>query len=218
MKTAHLQFSLSLTLALGLSTSISTFAKGPGPGGGHARPVHARTPLIHEREGAQQARIAEGVRSGELTGAEAKQLRSEEKGIREDAKAARADGVVTPAERNSLQQELNQTSKDIYQDKHNAEKGVPMPPPLPRPPGAPLSWRQHEQNHRIAQGVRSGQLTKEEAKGLRQSEKSVRSEAKEFRSDGQVTSEERQKLRSDLNDASQKIFQEKHDGDTVAKP
>ena len=92
-----------------------------------------------------------------------------------------------------------------------------MPPPLPPPPGAGPSWRQHEQNHRIAQGVRSGQLTKEEAQGLRQGEKSVRAERKEFRSDGQFTQQERQKVRSDLNEQSQKIYQEKHDGDTAPK-
>jgi hypothetical protein len=37
------------------------------------------------------------------------------------ARAYRADGKLTPAERKDLHQDLNQTSKDIHQEKHDSE-------------------------------------------------------------------------------------------------
>ena len=86
------------------------------------KPKHLKhTPGVTRREANQEARIAEGVKSGELTKSEAKQLQGEEKAIRTEKRAYKADGVVTPAERKDLHQDLNQASKDINAEKHDAE-------------------------------------------------------------------------------------------------
>ncbi|HEY8118518.1 MAG TPA: hypothetical protein VIE91_04700 [Methylophilaceae bacterium] len=79
------------------------------------------TPRVNAREHIQHKRIAEGVRSGELTKSEATSLRSEQKSIRTEKQADKADGVVTKAERKGLHQDLNQASRDIHADKHNTE-------------------------------------------------------------------------------------------------
>lgn len=74
--------------------------------------------------------------------------------------------------------------------------------------------RQHRQKERIKQGVRSGELTRDEAKGIREEGKAIREKERAFKSDGVVTKEERKELHQDLNERSKNIAQEKHDADT----
>ena len=85
----------------------------------------------------------------------------------------------------------------------------------PRDPG--VNQRQHNQQDRIKQGVRSGQLTKEETKDLRSEQKAIRQEERAYKSDGKLTKEERKDLHQDLNALSKDIYQEKHDADVRPK-
>ncbi|MEK6525530.1 MAG: hypothetical protein AABZ22_01520 [Nitrospirota bacterium] len=73
--------------------------------------------------------------------------------------------------------------------------------------------REHRQKQRIKEGVRSGELTREEAKGLRREQREIRAKERAMRSDGVVTREERKELRQDLNEASKHIAEEKHDAE-----
>lgn len=77
------------------------------------------TPNVSKRQIQQQKRIAEGVRSGELTAKETANLEMREAKIQADKRAAKADGVVTSAERAKLHAEENHVSRKIYQKKHN---------------------------------------------------------------------------------------------------
>lgn len=79
------------------------------------------TPRVNAREHRQHERIAQGVKSGELTKGEATSLRDEQKSIRTEKRAYKADGVVTKAERKDLRQDQNQASRHIAADKHNTE-------------------------------------------------------------------------------------------------
>ena len=79
-----------------------------------------------------------------------------------------------------------------------------------RDPG--VKARERVQRERIQQGVKSGELTHGEAKGLRKEERGIRKEERQFKSDGHLTEAERAKLHSDLNKTSKHIYQEKHDG------
>jgi len=74
-----------------------------------------------------------------------------------------------------------------------------------------VNARQHKQHARIAQGVKSGELTKAEAKDLRGDQRGIRKEERAFKSDGKLTKDERQELNQDQNAASKEIYQEKHD-------
>ena len=74
-----------------------------------------------------------------------------------------------------------------------------------------VNKHQHHQNQRIAQGVKSGELTKGEAKDLAGDQKEIRQEERQFKSDGNLTKEERQELHQDQKAASKEIYQEKHD-------
>jgi hypothetical protein len=84
-----------------------------------------------------------------------------------------------------------------------------------RDPG--VNQRQYNQQHRINQGVRSGQLTGQETHQLRQEEKQVRQEERTYKSDGRMTKDERKNLHQDLNQISKDIYTEKHDGEVRPK-
>ena len=84
--------------------------------------AQTNTPVVTERQENQQARIAEGVKSGELTKREAARLHAEQRTIRAEKRMAKADGKVTPAERAKLRRDQNRASADIYRQKHDAQK------------------------------------------------------------------------------------------------
>lgn len=75
---------------------------------------------INQRQHHQHERIAQGVKSGELTRSEAKDLRGDQRELRQKERAYKADGQLTKAERVDLHKDLNANSKEIYADKHNA--------------------------------------------------------------------------------------------------
>lgn len=77
-----------------------------------------------------------------------------------------------------------------------------------------VNAREHRQKERVEQGVRSGQLTKDEAKKLRAQQREIRQEEKQYRADGKFTKEERKDVQRDLNQASKDIYKEKHDAET----
>jgi polyhydroxyalkanoate synthesis regulator phasin len=77
-----------------------------------------------------------------------------------------------------------------------------------------VNTRQHHQQHRIAEGVRSGELTRGEAKDLRGDRRETRQKEQVYKSDGKLTHDERQDLRQDMRESSHEIHQEKHDGDS----
>lgn len=178
----------------------------------YAQEGKKRTPRAKKKQQNQEQRIKQGVRSGELTKEEAQELREGEKEIRGMKKDARSDGTVTKKERQELHKALNEQSKDIDQEKHDGNKGEPRPGNYKkRTPGA--AGRQMHQKSRINQGIKSGELTKDEAKDLREGEKEIRDMKKDARSDGTVTQEERKELNRELNEQSKEIYEEKHDGD-----
>ncbi len=77
-----------------------------------------------------------------------------------------------------------------------------------------VNHRQDNQHDRISQGVKSGQLTKEEAKSVASTQKEIRQEEAQYKSDGILTKDERKDLQQDLHAASKDIYEEKHDSET----
>ena len=77
------------------------------------------TPRIERREARQDARIHQGVRSGELTPGEAARLRAGQRHVDRMEGRAKADGVVTPRERARIGRAQNNESRRIYRLKHN---------------------------------------------------------------------------------------------------
>ena len=69
----------------------------------------------------QQDRIAQGVKSGQLTAGETSKLEHQETGINQEERGMRAEdnGHLTAQDRHTLAAQQNQESKRIYRDKHN---------------------------------------------------------------------------------------------------
>lgn len=67
----------------------------------------------------QHTRIKNGVKSGELTKAETRNLAHDQREIRQDVREARADGNVTRGERKDIRKEQRKESREIFRKKHN---------------------------------------------------------------------------------------------------
>ena len=66
------------------------------------------------------------------------------------------------------------------------------------------------QKKRIKKGVKSGELTKPEARRLVREQKKIRRDEKAAKADGKVTPRERAKLQREQNKASRDIARKKH--------
>lgn len=77
---------------------------------------------VNSRQGNQQQRISQGVRSGQLTPGETRNLENRDSSINREARADRAanGGDLTARERQQINQRQNNVSRSIYNDRHNA--------------------------------------------------------------------------------------------------
>jgi hypothetical protein len=75
-----------------------------------------------------------------------------------------------------------------------------------------INHREHRQERRINQGVRSGELTRNEARHLRNDERRIRDDKRMAKADGHVTRGERRHLRHEENRTSRAIYRDKHNG------
>jgi hypothetical protein len=76
---------------------------------------------IADRKENQQDRIAQGVKSGQLTAGETAHLENKEAKINKETRADRAanGGKLTSAEKTQVNRQQNRLSNKIYKDKHN---------------------------------------------------------------------------------------------------
>jgi hypothetical protein len=162
---------------------------------------------INQRKENQQDRIANGIQSGELTAGETKNLEKKESAINHEEHDMRKldNGHLTSADRATLNQQQNVVSKDIYQDKHNARvQNVD--------PKSEVGQRERNQQERIAQGVKSGQLTAGETAHLEGRESAINKEVHNERAanGGKLTGAERRQVNRQENRTSNAIYSKKH--------
>lgn len=167
-----------------------------------------RDPGVNARQDNQRSRIQQGVRSGELTRRETRRVADTQRDIRQLERAYQSDGTLTGAERRDLHHEQNQASRQIHRQKHDDQDRTVSSPTV-RDPG--VNRRQANQTARIAQGVKSGDLTRNEAQELRTERRDIRELEQGYKSDGTLTKDERVDLHQQLNQQSREIYEEKHD-------
>jgi len=173
-------------------------------------------PSIAQRKENQQDRIANGVQSGQLTAGETSKLETKEAAINGETRADRAanGGKLTAAEKTQINGQQNQVSKQIYQDKHNANTA--------QYGNNKVGQRRENQQDRIAQGIKSGQLTAGETAKLENQQKGINQQVKADRSanGGKLTAGEKTQVNHEQNQASKNIYRKKHNGATQggAKP
>ena len=196
------------SVALGQDTSSS----GSSTQGSGTTTSTQKQPSIANRKENQQDRIANGVKSGQLTAGETSNLESKEAAINGETRADRAanGGKLTPAEKQQINQQQNQVSKQIYQDKHNANTA--------HYGNNAVGQRRENQQDRIAQGIKSGQLTAGETAKLENQQKGINQQVKADRAanGGKLTQGEKKQINKEQNAASKNIYNKKHNANTQA--
>jgi hypothetical protein len=167
-------------------------------------------PEVAQRKENQQDRIAQGVKSGQLTAGETANLETKEAAINGETRADRAanGGKLTSAEKKQINQQQNQLSKQIYQDKHNANTA--------HYGNNEVGQRRENQQDRIAQGIKSGQLTAGETAKLENQQKNINQQVHADRqaNGGTLTQGEKQQINKEQNAASKNTYNKKHNGKT----
>lgn len=87
----------------------------------HGNPHDAAYRSVNDRQVRQQDRIAQGVRSGELTPGETAHIEHQESAIHHEVRSDRQanGGRLTPQEHRQVEHQQNHESREIHRDKHN---------------------------------------------------------------------------------------------------
>src|SRR6266481_3667325 len=178
-----------------------------------ATPAAKPKPTVAQRKENQQDRIAQGVKSGQLTAGETANLETKEAAINGETKADRAanGGKLTAAEKKQINGQQNQLSKQIYKDKHNANAA--------HYGNNKVGQRRENQQDRIAQGIKSGQLTAGETAKLENQQKGINQQVSADRkaNGGTLTASEKKQVNKEQNAASKNIYHKKHKAQAQAQ-
>ena len=161
---------------------------------------------VNDRRTDQQRRIANGVQSGQLTAGETKRLETREANVNREIKTDRAadGGKLTEQERRQVNRQQNNLSRSIYKDKHNAAQADFG--------NTEVGQRRENQQDRIAQGIRSGQMTAGEAARTENREQNINRSIATDRAanDGKLTAQERKNINQRQNKVSGQIYRQNH--------
>ncbi len=161
---------------------------------------------IAQRKDNQQDRIAQGIDSDQLTAGETKNLETKEADVNKEEHTMRSedDGHLTAADRAKLDNQQNHLSNQIYDDKHNANTA--------QYGNGEIGQRRQDQQDRIAQGVKSGQLTAGETAHLENQQQGVNKEISGDRqaNGGKLTGLDKKAINQSQNNASRNIYAKKH--------
>lgn len=189
----------------------STASSNPTTSGTPApTPPPNKPPTVQQRKNDQQNRIANGVQSGQLTAGETKNLEGKEAGLNKEERNMRSqdNGHLTAADRTRLNRQQNRLSNQIYTDKHNAAQA--------HYGNNEVGQRRQNQQDRIAQGIKSGQLTAGETKKLENQQQGINREVHGMRqaNGGKLTNADKKAVNQQQNKASTNIYNKKHNDAT----
>jgi hypothetical protein len=222
MKATFLKWAmLPLAVVLvGAASSTTVLAQDPSSSqsGSSASPTPAAKPdpSVAQRKENQQDRIGNGVQSGQLTAGETSKLETKEAAINGETRADRAanGGKLTAAEKAKINGQQNHLSNQIYKDKHNANTA--------QYGNNKVGQRRENQQDRVAQGIKSGQLTAGETAKVENQQKGINQQVAADRkaNGGKLTTGEKAQVNHEQNQASRNIYRKKHNGATQgsAKP
>ena len=166
----------------------------------------AQSSEVGQRNENQQDRIAQGLKSGQLTAGETANLEKKDSAINQEVHADRAlnGGKLTAAEKAQVNQQQNKVSGQIYNDKHNAA--------TQHYGNNEVDARRENQQDRIADGIASGKLNAAQTARIEKGEAAINHEVHTDRSlnGGKLTPGERKTVNQQQNVASNKIYRAKH--------
>jgi hypothetical protein len=162
----------------------------------------------------QEQRIEQGLKSGELSTAEAAHLQKQEAKVDHMQAHALKDGQVSDAEKQRIAAQQNQTSQAIREAKTNEVKGNPNSASSQRMQAE--VHRDVKQQARIEQGLKSGELSNHEAARLERGQSHVAARQAHVGKDGQVSHAEQHRINRAQNHQSRRIHRQKHDAQHAA--
>ena len=187
-----------IALAIGALVSGAALAQG--------------TAATVQRDVNQQQRIEQGLQSGQLTTGEAAKLEKQETKVETMQKNALKDGTLTPAEKARLAKAQNATSASIAAQKHDAQVGNPNSASSKRMQAD--VQRNVNQQARIEQGVKSGQLTNTEVAKLERDQSHVTGKEAHAGANGHVGAAEQANIQAAENGQSARVYDKKHNATT----
>ena len=176
-----------------ITASLLATALFAGLGVAPAMAQNTSTPAVDRAQQAISARIQQGLASGHITPSEARELYRRDRDIEMRESRFKANGSATPQERQQLRSELESLAAEVERMMANRD--------FIAQPGANTNGidnRQENISQRIDEGLRSGRLTRPEARRLQRQERDIARHEASFKRDGVVTQQERQQLRSEL--------------------
>ena len=175
--------------------------------------AHAQgTAATVQRDVNQQQRIEQGLQSGQLTTGEAAKLEKQETKVETMQKNALKDGTLTPAEKARLTKAQNAASASIATQKHDAQVGNPNSASSKRMQAD--VQRNVNQQARIEQGVKSGQLTNTEVAKLERGQSHVTGKEARAGANGHVGAAEQANIQAAENGQSARVYDKKHNATT----
>jgi hypothetical protein len=202
LKSAFMSAALAVLI---LPAAAQTATPTPAP----APPTQQKPTTLQQRDKNQQDRIANGIKSGELTPNEASHIEGQEQKVNNEVKDMRAadGGKLTAADKEKVTNQENRMSREIYNQKHDAQTTNTDPKSV-------AGQRAENQQDRIANGVKNGSLTPGETSRLEKQESNIHNEAKDMRQDngGTLTQADKQRLNHQQNVESRRINRAKHNG------
>jgi len=167
---------------------------------------YAQTSEVGQRAENQQDRIAQGIKSGQITAGGAANLETKEAAINKEVRNDRSlnGGKLTTQEKQIVSQQQNKMSNQIYTDKHNAA--------TQNYGKSEVGQRQTNQQQRIGNGIQSGKLNATQAARLEKGQAAINQEVKTDRkiNGGTLTAGEKKQVNRQQNQASKKIYKAKH--------
>jgi WXXGXW repeat (2 copies) len=163
------------------------------------------------REANQDQRIANGLRDGQMTSGEAARAEHTQSNIDQQVHNDRManGGTLTNQERQQVNREHNAASQQIYRDNHNANTIG----------SNEVNQREANQEQRIANGERSGQMTSGEAARAQRNQSNIAQQTHNDRTadGGALNQQQRQQINKEQNKASKQVYKENHNGQKDGK-
>jgi hypothetical protein len=179
----------------------------------HGAPGTAAMDSVNGRRFNKQGRIANGISSGQLTAGETRNLEGREARLNGEIHNDRAadGGRLTPEEHQQVNHQQNNLSRSIYDDKHNANTA--------HYGNNEVGARRDNQQQRIANGVRDGQLSPSETAHLEKQQQNINRNVAADRqaNGGKLTPQEKKNVNQRQNNASKQIHEDKHNGKPAPK-
>ncbi len=176
----------------------------PGPGGLGQLVNKVRSAEVANTQANQLGRIQQGVQNGTISQEEANKLLTKQAEIADTIKLAQADGFVSAGEQLQIKLQQFQAEFGI----HEAKSGFEFES-LFRDEG--VAQTQGQQLGRLAEGIRSGELSSSEASTLLKGQADIAQGAAEAQSDGWTDPFESLGTALEQAKASLDIHREKND-------